>query len=614
MLAALVTWWAAASAGDALAMRFAGRLDERLRWPVASAAGFALIGSVVAVLALLHASSGIAVALVPVAVLALAWRSTIVRVPGALALALRRTVGMPVIDRALIALAGSAALTSAVAAALPAVWWDPIAYHLPILAASLHANTLAYDPGMPQTAFPLLAECAVLPAYALAGASGAAMAILGSGIVLAWLSGAIAATYAPRSFALTVALVASTPLWLWLAPSFYVDIPFALFAVAALALPLSADGPRSSGAALVIGSLAGCAAAVKLTGLGVGFVCLAFVLWQARGYRGRAAISFAGGFLVLAGGWYLRSFILTGDALYPFLTSLGADAPAHAFAVRYAAMTEHWCGGGSSIGDLVALPWRMLVDPRQYCGDPGYALRLGAVLFVAGLAVWRSTRRLELAALALTLLWFFESRQDRFIVPALCVFAMSVAVALWALPLREATRTAVTIALGCLGAVAVAASWLPALAGLSANSLVPSFAFIAGQETAEQLLGDRLESYDAMRWTLERVRPGERVLALDDVRDYYLDGRAVWANPYYQPIWDIDWSAPPRARWDPVARAGFRFVVVNLNPAYLARTPTGLEAGVLRQDVAAGVLREDFASNDVAVFTVLVPPAERSRG
>ena len=68
------------------------------------------------------------------------------------------------IDRAAAGAAASAWLTGLVAAVLPATWWDPIAYHLPLFAFALERHTFALQPMVP-SAFPQLADAAALPAF-----------------------------------------------------------------------------------------------------------------------------------------------------------------------------------------------------------------------------------------------------------------------------------------------------------------------------------------------------------------------------------------------------------------------------------------------------------------
>lgn len=598
--AAALTWWGALSFGDIFARRVAGA-DRAFRWPIAGAIGYAAVGSACALLSLFRVANPVLLGLMPAVLMACSWRSAFLDIPSSFAHAIRRTRDAGPINVALYCLSGAAVITSIVAAALPPVFWDPLAYHLPIVAAVVRTSTLSFDPAMTQTAFPLLAENAALPAYAIAGASGAAMATLGTGIALAWLCGAIAAVFDSRSHALVIALIACCPLMLWLGPSFYVDVPYALFAVAALAPVLAPERVDVRYVAALSGFMAGCAAAVKYPGLVVAGIALVATFLVYRHKSTHLVLRFALAFVAVAAGWYVRTAVLTGDAVYPFLTSLAPGAVGD-FARRYVTMTSQWCGGGGSIADFAAMPWRMLVDPRQYCGDPGFALRLGAVLFLAGLAMWRKTQRLTIATVVLAAAWFVGSRQDRFVLPALFVYAIAVGVTAWALPVRDQLKQLLSATLGGLSAVAVASAWVPSLIGLSANSLVPSLDFIGGRESAAALLSDRLESFDSMEWVRSRLRPGERVLAVDDVRDYYLGANVAWANPYYQPVWKIDWSADPSDRYAAFRRAGFRYAIVDANKAYLGRTPTGLDLSALASDSRRGIIRLVHSSNDVEVF------------
>ena len=610
IFAALLTWFAAALLGRRVLGASSSRSSDRVGLAESAALGYAMIGSIVAVLGLLHFALASVVAAVPAIVVGLDGRAayaSVTRIPDALRSVITgaRTSG---IVAGFAILASVAALITALAAgALPAVWWDPIAYHLPIAAAILSRGTFAFDPSLTQSAFPLLGEASALPAYALAGSAGAAIATLGAGIVLAAVCGGIAERFVAGAGRIAVALVLTSPLWLWLAPSFYVDVPFALFSIASIGIALSSLAqrqPLDMRSAAFAGALAGAAAAVKYPGLITGAVAFIFVMAAAGRARAlRTALWFSASGIIVAIGWYVRAAWLTHDPVYPFLTaSLSADPAMREFAARYVAMTVNWCGGGSSAADALSLPWRMLSgDSQTYCGDPGYALRLGVVFFIVAIATVRRSWPVGVAALALTAAWFVGSRQDRFVIPALCAYAIVVAIGAAASP--ERLRRIGAIALIAVGLVAVAAEWTPSLIGIASNSLVPAFAYMRGWQTGDAYLSERLEFYAADEWIRAHVPAGVRVAALDDVRDYYAP--AVWANPYYQPVIALDWTARADARYRQLRERGFGYVVVNANKFYVARTPTGVDWQTLAGDVAGGALKPVFSSNDVTVYELL---------
>jgi len=599
--AGLVTWAACWCIGVSWLDKCLPTQDRLTRRALGAAFGFAVVASMTAILGLFDAEHYGAYGVVAGLLVAIA-----VGIKRSMTSAVK-TSKIGLLDpRALrfsdwlaLAAIGLAVFTGIVAAALPAVWWDPIAYHLPIVERALRVGAFAFDPAMTQSGFPLLGEAGALPAYAIAGSAGPAFVTLGAGVVLALLCGAVANRFEPKASLLAVALVAASPLWMWLSPSFYVDVPFAMFAVGAIAAPLLFDkaGDRGPWVGLLCGALAGAAAAVKIPGIATAFVA-AIVLLSANGEsRGRRLAWFALAFCLVALPWYVRSYVLAGDPIYPFLSQwIGHAQSVRDFAVRYATMTRNWCGGGYSLIDAALAPWRMLTDPRRYCGDPGYALRLGTVFFLAGFAAVKRIRPIAAIAAVLALLWFFESHQDRFVLPALCFFAIAVAVG--AVGIGDRLGKAAAFLLASLSIVAVLANWLPALESEASNSIVPAFSYIAGSQSGPQYLHDRLETYAADQWLGFSRGP---VLALDDVRDYY-SAASVWGNPYYQPVWNLDWTVPSSVRYSAVARIGIRYLIVNANPAYVGRTPTGIDWQVLSSDVRSGALRVVFEHERVMVL------------
>lgn len=589
-----IVWWAASDLG-ALAFSMIG-LKERARSLTAAAVGYALVGMVVGFLGALHAIaewSVIALIAIRFVVRWVGGRRFPISIPSGAADALRK---MPSLDKAAVAVTAGAWLTGAIAAALPAIWWDPIAYHLPILARALETHTFAADPAMLQTNFVLLGEAAALPAFVVGGSAGAAFATLGAGIVLALYCGEWAQTVAAGTGRIATALISCSALWIWLAPSFYVDIPFALFAIGSLRIATGRDsGPMQPGIALAAGALAGAAAATKYTGLGV--VAIAFIAFAItrRAVVASEYVRFAVAALAFAAPWYARTALATGDPVYPFL-SLHAPGDFGAFAQRYVSMTRSWCGGASTAGDAIALPWRLLTSPRSFCGDPGYALDIGAIFAVASLAALRRTGAILALCLALTIVWFFSSQQLRFLVPAVCLFA--IAAAAGTVVAGPRLRVIAQAALLALCFVGIAVDWIPDRLDAS-NSVAPAFAYIAGSQSGDDYLSSRLEFYDAVRWV--RENGGGPVAALDDVRDYYFGTNATWLNPYYQLV-RLDWAAPSKTRYWFLVTSGYRYLIANANSAYIDRTPTGVDWSVLDDDARDGALRPVYSRDKVTVF------------
>jgi hypothetical protein len=612
VLAGAWLWAIAYEVGSLIARRLLPSVELLSRGAIAAALGYAVLGTAVALLGVVHLAN-------PLWVIGLLAVVTLVRIVGrapagsknfaeaksALDSMVSAWREWSALDKIAYGITGAAFVTAAIAAALPAVWWDPIAYHLPLALRALREGTFGFDPQMVQTAFPQLSEAAALPAYALAGSAGAAFATLGAGIALVILCARIAQQIAPGAGALTAALLASCPLWLWLAPTFYIDVPFALFVVGALAVAWFATDPSSAlGTGVVGGLLAGAAAASKYPGLLDAIVVAAVLVIAAPALWRLRLAGFALGTAIAAAGWYARTWFLAGDPVYPILVgTFGATPLVQAFAERYLDMTRHWCGGGSTIGDALLLPWRLLTDPRSFCGDPGYALRLGAIFAIAGVALVRQLRAPAIAGIVLTGLWFATTQQWRFLLPAVCLMAIVTAVG--ALDAAPRLRTIAAGVLLALCAFSVLADWLPALQNEASNSIAPAFDYMTRNRSGSEYLTKRLETFAAADW-LGKHAPGAKVVALDDVRDYYFAYGSVWANPYYQSRWRVDWAAAPAQRYKGLLDAGYALMVVNANSAYVRRTPTGVDWGVLAQDERSGVIRREFSADDVTVYSLQV--------
>ncbi|HEV2908394.1 MAG TPA: hypothetical protein VGX02_03895 [Candidatus Eremiobacteraceae bacterium] len=613
---AAFVWFVAGEIGYRLVRPYLATRASALA--LGGATGYALLGCAIALLGAAHA-------LRPWSAIGIVVVAAIVRIPAYAGIVRRRHeifasgrawyASLPALSRGALFVCAFATLTALIAAALPAVWWDPIAYHLPIASRALATGAFGIDPLMMQSSFPSLGEACALPAYAVAGSAGAAMSTLFAGIILAFVCALLADHAAPGSGPLAAALVTSCELWLWLAPSSYVDVPFALFSVGCIAVPLLAvspgferpglqkPGPQSVAIGVLCGALAGATAATKYAGLPFGIIAIVVLLAAGPRARGRTIAGFALGALAIAGGWYLRDLIATGDPLYPFLTAIHkANISVTQFPAMNSAWEQHWCGGGNGVGDLLTLPWRLLTDPRSFCGDVGYALRLGVIFAAVSLVRIRALWPIVVACAGVTLYWFALAQELRFLLPAVVLFAVLAAVGTTVL--TERLNTLARGVLLALCAFGVLVSWLPWTIADASNSLVPGYPYVAGRTDGPGYLRGRLETYAAAEWLARHGMRRDQVISLDDIRTYYFWGGIGWANPAYQYVWKLDWSLVPAKRYQALKRAGYRYLLSNQTPAYVHRTPTGVEPNVLAGDVGQGALTLIFRDGDVSIYQI----------
>jgi hypothetical protein len=398
------------------------------------------------------------------------------------------------------------------------VAWDASAYHLTVPRRYLGAGGFVADEMNVYSNWPLGTE--LLYAAALAVADHAVATALHAvfGIATLW-----AAWLAARAFQrgtagwLAAPLVLASPVALFEWSAAYVDLAYAFCFVAGIAFAAHwrASGGRANASLRLAGLAGGALASIKLTGpLGaaaIGAVLVPGLVAQARRESWRAAadsaLRFAAPVVLLWLPWLVKSAVLTGNPVYPFLygTFGGPDWSA-SLAERFASW-QRSIGMGRSALDYVLLPVRVTTS-----GGPGYDRFGGAIgghwLAVAllGLAGLRNplARAGMLASAVYFALWAAGSQQARFLIPILAPLALAGAIGALELAERAAARRARPVLAALLvvavvhaviamrGHVERAAALLPRFAGgaqaLREAARAPADRFVAGLPPDARLL------------------------------------------------------------------------------------------------------------------------------
>ena len=322
---------------------------------------------------------------------------------------------------------GVVLLAAIVSAALyPPTDADSTMYHLPAASefATSHALPALADlryPVFPQLHELLAAAALLVGDDLLAQLLNVLWALLTAGVLWGWGAGA----GDRRLGAASAALWFGSPVVLFLARTTHVELAAAAFALAAVT---SADRARDSGDVrwwTLAGAFAGWAAATKYTGLY--FVAALGVLALVRGPAGarfRSVAAFAVGALAAALPWYARSWLLSGNPVWPFLGSVFGYSYWTAGDVKSAVWTLRHEGGPQTWRALLALPWKVL---RQLPSGPGrIAPVLCGLLPLGMIGAIRHRRWRPIIALVVGygVFWFWTTQQLRFLVPVLPAAAL----------------------------------------------------------------------------------------------------------------------------------------------------------------------------------------------
>lgn len=465
---------------------------------------------------------------------------------------------------------GGVWLTAWLWATIPPMFYDELAYHLPIPQYALRTGSLPAFPWSYFTFMPYASDLLLGWGLFLQGDLGARAAHMASWIAV-WLAvWALAETALfPRRVAwLGVALacaLGSSPTFLFLGTLPFAESALSLAVIGAgTVLVVAGSGPSPW---LAVGLLWGLAASVKLSG----------PLWIVAETAAALALGWSARHLLLAWlvmigtafPWWARAWVLTGDPIYPMgyrwfgghlwneasQAKLRGDLPS--------------IGSSPTLTDLLRLPYDMVVAPERFgsASDAGILAVAGAcIALVLPILVYPSThdhtaRRRSLACCLFVAIagagWIATSTTTRFFAPAL-LLGLALAPLLLT-RLREPIQAISLVGLALLG-----------IAGLTRfvtehDNVFHSRQVALAQEAREAYLARMVDHAESAHYVRDRVPPDARILFIGETRPYYFDRPALAPYPFHEhPLaqWVREAASPEQLR-NRIRAEGITHVVLN---------------------------------------------------
>lgn len=435
----------------------------------------------------------------------------------------------------------AAGITLGPALAYPA-GWDELVYHGVLPRRWQADGGPAFYPDLPYSAFPSLCEilfwlmapleCVIAPRLLIW------VCWLLSLMVLARL---VRRQVAGDACVMVTCACMLSPATLMISANCYVE-SLQMLNVAAILLAVglksSDNGTTERASPLLLGILAGGAAAVKLTGL---TALLLPCLWYFGGARRdrstwRVVARRMGIYSMVAVGFglpfYWRAWSATGNPFYPYFGEWFSSDPARLEMSRF-----HHEIGGSFFGvrseeAFVAGPILLAFQDRLYDGTFGWQflviLLLAAIALVSAIR-WRVGRLAVWPAIISTVLyvfWYLTAQQARFAVPILLA-----AVVVASFGLRRLHRP-----LRCWAMAVVLATTLASLPWKTAGYYFGSWETVWGFWTWADYVDDGTDrSYmplvEAIR---EHTPPDAKLLLLIEHRGLYLPRANIIGTPFFQ--------------------------------------------------------------------------------
>ena len=387
-------------------------------------------------------------------------------------------------------------------------------------------------------------------------------------------------------------VLASTPMFGWLATVGYVDLAAVFYCLLAVdhALAWMESGRRTD--LVRSAAMAGCGMAVKGQGLftfGIMLVYLALWAWRAR-RRLRELVLFAVVAGAIAAPWYIKSWVVTGNPVYPFAYGIFGGKQWSAEQARHYAYHHASFGYGKLPPEDVWQRWplwkkrlggarhplNMLIAPVTLTLFPEYYIprqpRLTAMimfsigpmwlglapLLVLGGAKMKRRNAGRIAGLfGMFWAWWLVSVQlARYLLPWL---AMVAALAGQALADRlESAKAAVARAYWTVAfvwsALAFWALWL---------HVGPVAMTTLGIVSAEEHLRASLDCYEAMEYLNTVVPVRGKVGTYGEPRTFYLDRDAIWVDPGHSQLIDYKSIHTAKALVETLKRLGIEYILVN---------------------------------------------------
>jgi 4-amino-4-deoxy-L-arabinose transferase-like glycosyltransferase len=360
----------------------------------------------------------------------------------------------------------------------PPVHWDATAYHLAVARIHASAHAVVPTPYLRFPVFPQLNE--MLFALALLLYDDLA-AHLVQFLMMGTTAAAICA-WGRRAFGAAAglwgaALWLSNPLVLWLGACGYIDLGLAAFLTLALYALFNWVSSRSAPWLLLCAAFLGFSAGVKylalFPALGVG---LLLAHRCARQGRVRDLVAFVALFLAIAGPWYLRNAVHTGNPVWPYWGSQLGYGPWTQEDTRDQLRHQFHPGAGRGPVALLLLPWNLAFHgPTSFLAEyplsPVYPFLLPLCL---GAAIRDSRLRALLAVTGLyTLVWFATAQQMRYLLHALPLLSLAAGAALGAFASRlRRVQSPALVGVVCV-LVAVPGALRASVPGRFGSPLVP---------------------------------------------------------------------------------------------------------------------------------------------
>ena len=453
--------------------------------------------------------------------------------------------------------------------------YDGLVYHLTLPKVYIHDGRIHAIPWLSHSNFPFTLEMLYMLGLLFQGQSLAKLFHFGCG----WLAvlavfGFSRWAWGKRAGWLAAAVFAAIPLVAWEMVSAYNELAFALYAFLAIFAFSKWSVGRSEGAGnswlWVAAIMCGFAMGSKtLAGIVLAFGALA-ILARERGRRREGLLVPLIGFVAIAAAvaspWYIKSYLWTGNPVYPFAYGIFDGRYWSADRAQLYTIAQKQFGMGTGPLALLALPWNLTMNSYRFFDVPEHLRPVNVLVWVFGPVLLATvpallvTRRIRSAgrialwfAAFYVAVWFSTSQNARYLIPILPGLCACAGLALHRMLSRR-------------GLLPAGAALVLSLAFLSAlysgyNLALPAWRVAFGLEPQSVYLNSVSQVYRMSDEINRATPPGAKLIVLgDEPRLFYLDREFLLGN--HAAIFSPADIASPDALADRFRRMGITHILI----------------------------------------------------
>ena len=327
-------------------------------------------------------------------------------------------------------------------------------------------------------------------------------------------------------------MVYSMPIVLWLMTTAYIDITFAYYGLLALYFALLYNENKHTLTLILCGMSCGFGASCKMLGLQYVFIFSIWILLDNLILKENIKsiikalcififISFA-----ICICWYIRSYIWTGNPVYPFFYNIFHGKDWNVELADFYALNQAHFGVGHSLKSFITTPIWMTIDPSSFYDVPG--LYIGAVLliiFPSMCLLWQVRKKnLFLIAISIVLLyiiWFCLTHQSRYLIPMFIMSSVFIPAILSYIKGGELVKYSLII-------IFIAVSLL----GLFQmyNTTLVRWPVVSGAVSQNAYLSKYFKPYNADQYINNNLSPDVKIGLFGDTEGFYLDREYIWCD------------------------------------------------------------------------------------